>query len=159
VAVAEEQDIAIDGPQAHNDPVRAGANRRHRLAAWTAVAEQKPTRSLLTDVGGALTLLLAVFPLMQLGVNLGCIAEASQLARAAGPTQWANENLGKRPALEPLGQLQGVAFTLYEEREIRWSGMLTTDRPCCLTMPRQKYFRKRCVHESSLDAVSASSGD
>ena len=37
--MAEEQEVAIDGPQASDHPVGAGAYGRDRLTAWTAVAK------------------------------------------------------------------------------------------------------------------------
>src|SRR5215813_7588447 len=108
-----------------------------------------PARPLLADVDGAPALVLAVIPLMQLWVDLGCVAEARQLARPAGPRQRAHQDLGERHAIEPLTQVQGVLLAARRERDIRPARVLTGDRPCRLTMPRQVDLRQRCVHDPS----------
>src|SRR2546422_1884086 len=65
VAVTEQEDVPVDGPPSGNHPVGTGADRRHRLAAGTAVAEAVPVGPLAADVGGAPALIVAVIPLLQ----------------------------------------------------------------------------------------------
>src|SRR5919106_519317 len=151
--------MAVDGPQSGDHSVGTGTDRRHRLAAGTAVAEEIPAGPLLADVGGAPALVVAVIPLLQLWGDLAGVAEARQLARPAGPRQRAHQDLGECYAIEPLTQAQGVLLTARRERDVRPARVPTGDRPCRLTMPRQVYLRQRCVHDPSFDALHSTSGD
>src|SRR5262247_4700683 len=119
VAVTEQEDMPVDGPQSGNHPVGTGADRRHRLAAETAIAEEIPIGPLAADVSGAPALVVAVIPLLHVGDDRAGVAKARQLARPAGPPQWAHEDLGKSHAVEPLTQAQGVVLTTRRERDIR----------------------------------------
>src|SRR6266581_767460 len=152
VAVTEQEDVPVDGPQSGYHPVGTGPDRRHRLATGTAVAEEIPVGPLAADVGGAPALIVAVIPLLQIRDDLAGVAKARQLARPAGPPQRAHEDLGKSHAVEPLTQAHGVVLTVRRERDIRPARVLTGERPGRLTMPCQVDLRQRCLHNASFDA-------
>src|SRR5439155_8227083 len=95
VAVTEEEDVPVDGPQSGDHTVSTGAHHLDRLAARTAIAEEIPARTLLANVSGAPTLVLAVIPLLQICIDLGLAAEARQFACPPGPRQWTRQDPGE----------------------------------------------------------------
>jgi len=66
VAVTEQEDVPVDGPQSGNHPVGTGTDCRHRFAAGAAIAEEIPVGPLSADVGGAPALVVTVILLLQL---------------------------------------------------------------------------------------------
>src|SRR5262249_30072386 len=153
VAMTEDHDGALHRPQAGDHPVGTGAHRLDRLAARTAVAEEILAWTRLANVGRASPLVLALLPLLQVGIDLGLAAEAGQLARPPGPREQAHQNPGERDPLEPLAEAQGIVLAARGERDVYPTGMLTGECPGGLAMPRQIYLRKRCHHDFSFDAL------
>ena len=159
VAVTEDHDGALHRPQAGERPVSTGAHRLDRLTARTAVAEEIPAWTRLANVGRASPLVLAVIPLLQVGIDLGLAAEAGSLARPPGPRARAHQHPGERDPLEPLAEAQGIVLAARGERDVCPTGMLTGACPGGLAMPRHIDRRKRCHHDFSCDALCSTSGD
>ena len=137
MAMAEHQDMTIDGSQSDNDPVGSVTDGLDRLPAGTAVAEQVPIGPVLADISGAPALILAVIPFLQVRVELSLLAEASQLAGATSPQAWADQDLDESYAFEPLTKVQGIELAARGQRDIRAARMLTAHRPFRLTVPEK----------------------
>src|SRR5262247_3897301 len=92
VAVREQDDVAGGAADSGDDAVDAGADLRRRFAARTAVAEEHPARLLVVDLLGGEPLVVAVIPLVQIGLDRRAGAEAGELARLARPAQRARQH-------------------------------------------------------------------
>src|SRR5207245_3205216 len=142
MAVTEEEDVPVDGPQSGDHTVGTGTDRRHRLAARTAIAEEIPARTLLANVSGALPFILAVIPFLQIGVDRGLAAKARQLTRPQRSRQRARQDPGEYHPHEPLRQAPGIELTARGERDVGPAGVLTGECPGGLAVPRQVYRGK-----------------
>src|SRR5262249_41815211 len=140
----------VDGPQSRYHPVGTGTHRCHRLAARTAVAEEIPARTLLAYVGRASPLVLAVIPLLQIGVAFGLAAAARQRTCLQLPRQRTGQHPGEPRLCEPLGQAPGLVLTARSEREVGPAGVLTSERPCGLAVPRQIHLGKYYHRDASV---------
>src|SRR5207247_4159718 len=102
VGAGERQDVACDRSRLGDKAVGTGGHVSGRLTAGAAVAEHLPTGPLLQDVPGELSLVTAVIPLQQTGIDLDRTAETSQRARLRGALQRAGENASDRELLHPI---------------------------------------------------------
>src|SRR5439155_25823917 len=139
----EEQHVPSDCPHPAYHPVGPRSDLVRRLPSRTAVAEQLPVGALGANVGARATLVRAVVPFQEVGLDFRRRAEASQLARSDRPLQGAREHRGERQSLEPLSEPDGLGFALRGQRQVGRSRVLTRDGPGRLTVPRQVYDRKR----------------
>jgi hypothetical protein len=140
MAVAEDQHVTLHRPQARYHPVGTGAHHLDRLATRTAVAEEIPPRTLLANVGGALPFVLAVIPLLPVGVDLGLATEARRRTRLQRPRQRARQEPGEHGPFEPLCQAPGLALAACSEWDVCPAGVLTGERPGGLAVPRQVHL-------------------
>src|SRR6516165_12320217 len=79
VAVREHDDVASGAADPRDDAIDAGADLRRRLAARAAVAKEHPARLLVVDLLGREPLVLAVVPLVQIGLERRAGAETGEL--------------------------------------------------------------------------------
>ena len=86
-ALEKSSTSPVDGAHARDHAIRARADLLRRLAARTAVAEELPVRALRVDLGRGAPLVVAVVPLDEVGVDVGAVAEARQLAGSARALQ------------------------------------------------------------------------
>jgi len=102
---------------------------RGRFTARTTVTKDVPARSSHANVLGALSFVIAVIPLGQVGFNLGRRREPDQLAgppRAPPRTGQHTTKLG-RP--QPWSKFARLGFAFRGQRNIRSTGMLAGERP------------------------------
>ena len=59
------------------------------LSPWAGVAEDGPVRDALANHGGGQPLVVAVVPFLEIGFDLGLLAQAGQFTGASGPLQGA----------------------------------------------------------------------
>src|SRR5262245_39890487 len=92
VAVREQCGVAGDraGPRYH--PVYPRTNLLRRLATRAPISEDQPARRRLLDLLGRQSLVVAVVPLDEVGVDDGSIGQARQLAGLSRPLHRAAEN-------------------------------------------------------------------
>ena len=110
VPARKKQHVPLDSPHPAYHPVGPRSDLVRRLPVGTAVTEQLPIRALGADVGAATTLVRAVVPFQEVGLDFRRGAEASPLTRSDRPLQGAREHGGERQSLEPLSQPDGLGF-------------------------------------------------
>src|SRR5262245_13399030 len=87
----------------------------------------------LTDLGGLLSLVVAVVPFGKVGIDDG-VAEAGQLGGAAGSLQRAGEDLGEGQSAEPLAELSGVLLAVFGEGDVGPARVPAVEAPDRLTV-------------------------
>src|SRR5439155_26984216 len=72
----KNQHVAFDAPDATENTIGAPANLFRRFSVGTTVAKQLPVWSLRVNLDGSKTFIIAVVSFDQIGIDLGCRAEA-----------------------------------------------------------------------------------
>ena len=91
MSMREQGDVTRYRTRTGDHPIRPGTYLHRRLAARAAVPKNQPARRLLT-VPGRQSLVFAVVPLDEVGINYSHVAEARQFAGVPCPLQRADEN-------------------------------------------------------------------
>src|SRR5450631_520628 len=134
VAVAEEQHVTLDGPNSRDHPLRARCDVADRLATDDAVAEQRPSRPALLDLGAGHALVFAVVPLDQVGLHHGAIRESGQLAGFAGALRRTHEDGREIKTRELRHQSACLLAPFCGEREVAPTGVTLFAAPRGLAM-------------------------
>src|SRR5271156_6149485 len=116
VPARKNQNVALDRTHAVNHTVGARSNLGGRFPTGATVAEQLPARTLGMDLRGAQTLVFAVIPFDQVMIDIGLIAEASQLAGPRRALRRTGKYPGETPHAERFPELAGVALAALGER-------------------------------------------
>ena len=82
VSVCKQSDIAVNSADPGDDSIHPRTHLLWHFAARATVAENQPVGRLLVDLLGRQSLVFAVVPFGQLGVDDGCVAETRQLSRS-----------------------------------------------------------------------------
>ena len=88
MAAGKHDRTVIGRAKAGDDAIGARAHIGWLLAVRAPVAKQEPARALAKDFAALASLVVAIVPFDQVGVDLGGVAEASERARAGRPLQW-----------------------------------------------------------------------
>src|SRR4029077_13471474 len=142
MAARQHDRLVISCAKAANDAIGAGADLRWLLTVRAPVAEQEPAGSVRKDFAGRATLVVAVVPFEQVGINFGGVAEPSECAGASRTLKGAGENPIKLQSLKALAEPSGLAFALFCERNIRASRMLAACAPFGFAMADEIDARK-----------------
>src|SRR4029077_5827672 len=94
------------------------------------------------DFAGRATLVVAVVPFEQVGINFGGVAEPSEGAGASRTLKGTGENPIKLESLKALVEPSGLAFALFRERNIGASRMLAACAPFGFAMADEIDARK-----------------
>src|SRR5215468_524592 len=129
VAVGEQNDVAGGAADSRDDAIDARADLRWRLAARTAVAKEHPVRLLVMDLLGRESLVLAVVPLVQIGLDRRAGAEAGELTRLAGPSQRARQHELKSLLGQRGPEASGDRAPVLGERDVGHAGVLPGQAP------------------------------
>src|SRR5262245_25388374 len=91
MSMREQNDVAVDRARAGYHPVHPRPDLLWRLAARASIRENQPARGDLVDLLRRQSLVLAIVPFDQVGVDDSLIAEARQLAGLSRPPHRAAE--------------------------------------------------------------------
>src|SRR5213079_122975 len=138
----KNQHVAFDGPDATENTIGASANLFRRFSVGTTVAKQLPVGSLRVNLDGSKTFIIAVVPFDQIGIDLGCRAEARWFTRSNGALQRTGEHFGENQSSQALPQPLGVEFAATGQRQIGKPRMLARDAPGGFAMARQIDYGK-----------------
>src|SRR5438067_341282 len=160
VSTREQQRVAVDGAHAADHAVGPGSDLIGRLSVRGAIAEQLPVRALGMDLGARATLVRAVIPLDEVGLDFRHGAEAGELTCSDRSPQGAREHRRERQPMEPLSQPCGLGFAMRGERKVASSRVLMGYGPGRLAVPCQIYNWKCAAHQlrppaKPLDCVTA----
>src|SRR5580765_4904803 len=95
MAVAEQGDVSRCGANLGDNAIGARADLFRRLAARTAVSKHRPTGPRQADLLCLESLVLAIVPLDQVGLDIGKLAKASEHAGFAGALERTSEDQRK----------------------------------------------------------------
>ena len=84
LAMREERDVALQRLKMGDEAIGAGGDLLGRFTARTTIPKHIPVRSLLANVYGAPSFVVAIVPLGQIRINDGRSTEPGYLARSAG---------------------------------------------------------------------------
>ncbi len=116
MAVSEDEHVACDGADAFDHPRGASGNLVECLATWRAIAEEDPPRPPLANLVARQSLVVAVVPLHEVGIDDRACIEAGKGTGLARTLQRAHEHRGERPA----GKDRGQATRLVSPSGIEW---------------------------------------
>jgi hypothetical protein len=134
VAVAEDERVDLGAAKLLDDPVGAPAHVRRDLAARGRVGPERPARPLSADICGRPPVVLAVVPLHQVVTQLGCTAEAGQLAGLASPAQRARQDEPEAAASKRLPDQPRLPLAFLVQRDVGSARVLPRDRPLRLAV-------------------------
>src|SRR5262245_20367107 len=146
MSAGEQQHVSTHSPQAAHGPVSPGDDLGRRFPSRAAVAEQLPVGALCPNLGRPPSLILAVVPFQQIGIDFGDAPKAGQFTCPAGALQGAGEDLDERQSLQTLLKPGGVALAALGQRQIGQSCVLAREAPRGLTVPGQVNDGKRFAH-------------
>src|SRR5207244_198608 len=146
VSTREQQRVAVDGAHAADHAVGSGPDLIGRLPVRGAIAEQLPVRALGMDLGARATLVRAVIPLHEVGLDLRRGAEAGELTCSDSSPKGAREHRRERQPLEPLSQACGLGFAMQGERKAASSRVLMGYGPGRFAVPCRIYDWKRVAY-------------
>ena len=135
VSVREQQNVAVEGASARDNPIDPCANLLGRFATRAAVSEDQPARRYLVDLFGGLALVLAVIPLGQVRVDHHILAETRQFARLARPLHRAAEREPREISGKDWPHPFGDPAAMVGQRNVSRPRVLATKAPCRLTVP------------------------
>ena len=139
----EQRDVAVDRARPGYHPVHARTHLFRRLAARASIPEDQPARRHLVDLLGRQSLVLAVVPLDQVGVDDGLVAQARQFAGLSRPLHRAAENKRKCVGGEYRPHPLRKPATVVGQRNVRRTGVLATEAPRRLPVPDREHVHVR----------------
>src|SRR5262245_7547393 len=146
MSAGEQQHVSTHSPQAAHGPVSPGDDLGRRFPSRAAVAEQLPVGALCPNIGRPPSLILAVVPFQQIGIDFGDGPKAGQFTCPAGALQGTGKDLGERQSLQALLKPGGVALAALGQRQIGQACMLAREAPRGLTVPGQVNDGNRFAH-------------
>ena len=146
MAMREDGNVTFQRPEPSNQPVCAFGNLGGRVAAWTSVSKDIPFWPCLANIRRAQSLVLAVVPLGEVRFDFRKVTQPGQLACSPCTLQGTSEYAAERHSAEPLCQIAGVLFALFNQRDIGSTGMLAGERPSGFAVSHQKKVREKIRH-------------
>src|SRR5947207_4159352 len=146
--VREEQHVAVSRAHLLDHAVGPRPDLLGRLAVRRAVTEDRPARSLLTDLGRRLPLVVAVVPLHQVVPRLRDVAEPRHAAGLRGPLQRAGEDERERAPPQCLPDALRLAAAFLRQRDVRATRVAERLAPLRLPVPDEHDLLR---HAADLD--------
>ena len=125
----------VDRARPGDHPIHPRAHLLRRLAARASIPEDQPVRRRLADLLGRQSLVLAVVPLDQVGLDDGRVAEARQLAGLPCPLQRADENERERLLGQHGPHPLGESTPVVGQRDVGRARVLPAQAPRGLPVP------------------------
>ena len=116
------------------------------FAAGATVAEQLPPRTLRAYFLRCAALIVAIVPFHQIRIDYRDIAETGQFAGPASAQQGTDENSLEREVFEPIGEVSSHGFSVFSQRKIGQSSVLSGKAPSCFAVACQINNGKRLAH-------------
>src|SRR5262249_21044401 len=143
---------AVDRARPGDHPVHTRTHLFRRLTARASIPEDLPARRGLVDLLGRQSLVLAIVPLDQVGVDHGLIAEASQLAGLSCPLHRTAENELERIPGEYRPHPLCKSPAVVGQRDVRHACVLPGKAPRRLPVPDREHIHVRLRHGQTLSA-------
>ena len=147
---ANRADVAVDRAGTGYHPVHSRTHLLRGLATRASIPKDQPTRRDLVDLLGRQSLVLAIVPLDQVGVDDGLIAEARQLAGLSCPLHRAAENEPKRISCEHRPHPLRKSPAVVGQRDVRRPCVLLGKAPRRLPVPDREHVHVRSPRGSDV---------
>jgi hypothetical protein len=119
MAVRKDGNLALQQSQSRDDAIGAVGHLFRRFAAGASVSKEIPVWTRLADVHGESSLVVAIVPFGQIGIDFGVSAQPGQLARAYDALAGTHLNASERNALEACAKFPGFVFAHNGQGNIR----------------------------------------
>jgi len=142
IAVPKEKDVATAAAQPVDHTIGARSNVGSGFALRAAIFEQTPCRVIRTNLGRSSSLVLAVVPLGQIGIDDRDRAEAGKFTRPPCPLKRTGEHVVEPHLAQPFTERPCLLLTARGERDIGAARVLASNRPRCLAVTNDAHRRQ-----------------
>jgi hypothetical protein len=129
LAVREERDVSVYGAKMCDEPIGTVGNLRGHFTMRTAVPKDIPAQSLLANVDGALSFVIAIVPLCQVRLDLGRRPQPGQFTRASRALPRAGQHTGKLDVPKAFSKRARLVLAARGQWNVRAAGVLAGKRP------------------------------
>src|SRR5580692_2584634 len=145
VSVGKQRNVAIGTPRSRNHPIHPGTHLLWRLTARASIPKDQPARRHRMDLLRRQSLILAVIPLGEVGMDDGHIAEPRQCAGLARPLHRADEYERERLFGEHRSHLFSKPPPVVGQGDVSRAGVLPAEAPRGFPMPDRKDVHPRLL--------------
>src|ERR1700730_11390474 len=145
VSVGKQRNVAIGAPRSRNHPIHPRTHLLWRLTARASIPEDQPARRHVMDLLRRQSLILAVIPLGEVGINDGHIAKPRQRAGLPRTSRRAAQNDSEGRRVEHRPHPLGEPAPIVGQRDIRRPGVLPAEAPLGFPMPDCKDVHARLL--------------